>query len=358
MRNAIRHLLERRFPGCVVEDVRRLGADEAQDDVTTKGTGYGEVLRIALRAADGARRTVVFHTARADDFGHDRRSDRMAELLLAFDSYGQLPQHVAALDVGLIGHDGALCSLSTCGEPYLLTSWADGEPYATDLRRVAADGAGPRDRHRCDVLVDYLVALHVRHSGRLAEHTRAVRDLLGSGEGIFGIVDGYPDDVPGAPRERLESLEAACLRWRWRLRGFRTRIARTHGDFHPFNVLFHGDDELALLDASRGACGDPADDVAAMAINYVFFALDAPGAWARGLGPLWHRFWTRYLRSTSDRELLEVVPPWLAWRALVLANPRWYPGLSARGRDALLGWIERTLAQPRFDPATADEVCP
>ena len=92
--------------------------------------------------------------------------------------------------------------------------------------------------------------------------------------------------------------------------------------------------------------------------DFVFFALDRPGAWRAGLGALWHRLWARYLDGSGDRDVLEVAAPWLAWRALVVANPRWYPGLSPGGRDALLGWVERVLAAPRLEPESANEVAP
>jgi aminoglycoside phosphotransferase (APT) family kinase protein len=355
---AIRDLVERRFPGCTIVECRRLADDATARGATAKGAGYGVPVRVAFRTADGLDRAVVFHTARPDDFGHDRRADRAAEMLLAFDTYAQIPKHVAALDVGVVAQDGSLRSIADTSEAYLLTEWADGELYADDLRRVAVDGATPRDLHRVDTLADYLVRLHARHSGRLATYTRAVRDLVGSGEGIFGMVDGYAANTPAAGAERLRRIEERALAWRWRLRGRQPRLARIHGDFHPFNILFTAQVDLALLDASRGAVGDPADDLTALAINYVFFALDQPGAWRRGLGALWHRLWTRYLRSSGDHELLDVAAPWLAWRALVIANPTWYPSLSEHGRDRLLSWIERALDMPRFDPASADEVPP
>jgi thiamine kinase-like enzyme len=358
MLDAIRDLVQRRFPGCTIVECRRLADDETAHGATAKGAGYGIPVRVAFRTSDGADHAVVFHTARADDFGHDRRSDRAAEMLLAFDTYAQIPRHVTALDVGVIAEDGSLRSIADSTEAYLVTEWADGELYADDLRRIAEDGVTTRDLHRVDTLADYLVRLHARHHGRLATYTRAVRDLVGSGEGIFGMVDSYAADVPGAAPARLQRLEERALAWRWHLRGRQPRLARIHGDFHPFNLLFSREVELTLLDASRGAVGDPADDVTALAINYVFFALDRPGAWRRGLGKLWHRLWTRYLRSSGDSEVLEVAAPWLAWRALVIANPTWYPTLSEHGRDRMLSWIERVLDAPRFDPSSADEVAP
>lgn len=353
---AIRDLVLRRFPGRTIVSCARLGDDERRDDATSKGSGYGVPVRIVMRDGAGREEAVVFHTARADDFGHDRRADRAAQMLLAFDTYGLVPRHVPALDVGVVTRGGELRSLADADEAYLLTGWHPGELYAQDLRRIAAAGATARDHQRLDALADYLAQLHHRDGARTALYTRAVRDLIGSGEGIFGMVDGYARDVPAASPVRLRRLEERCAAWRWRLRGREPRAARIHGDFHPFNILFTGDAELALLDASRGAIGEAADDVTALAINFVFFALDTPGAWHRGLGPLWHRLWSRYALTTNDHELLEVAAPWLAWRALVIANPRWYPNLSTDGRDRLLTWVERALDAPRFEPRTADEV--
>ncbi len=349
----------RHYPGGVVEEIRPLGEDAGArgDGATRKALGYGIPQRVRVRDAAGTTHELVFHTVRSDDQGHDRRADRIAEVALAYEDFGKLPRHVLALDAGLIGRDGTLHSFSDTAEPYLLTPWAPGEVYATDLRRIVDRGVTAADLQRVDLLASYLAALHRRRVERPATYTRAVRDLLGSGEGIFGIIDGYPPDVPGASAARLYALEQRCLAWRWRLRGREDRRRRIHGDFHPFNIVFDGD-ALHLLDASRGCVGDPADDVTALAVNYVFFAIDTPGAWRGGLGALWHRLWSRYLAESDDDALLEVAAPWLAWRALVLASPRWYPGLSARGRDALLGWVERALDAPRFEVASADELAP
>jgi hypothetical protein len=355
--DALRDLILRHFPGAVVEEIRPLRDDAGIGELgaTRKGAGYGVPLRVTLRDAAGARRRLVFHTERPDQFGHDRRADRVAEAVLAFDTFGRIPGHVTALDAGMIDGD-ALVSFGH-GEPYVLTTWADGALYAEDLRRIARSGATAEDLRRVDALADFLARLHRRDELPAAAYTRAVRDLLGSGEGIFGIVDGYPADVPAAPRSRLRAIEERCLAWRWRLRDRAARACRIHGDFHPFNLLFDGD-RLATLDASRGCVGEAADDLTALAVNHVFFALDRPGAWRGGLGRLWHRLWERYLDATGDREILDVAAPWLAWRALVVSCPTWYPDLPVDGRDALLGWIERVLDAPRFDPSSADGVPP
>jgi hypothetical protein len=355
----VRESIERwaRARGERVIEVSVLGADAATDDDTQKIAGYGRPVRVRLADAQGAQRDVVFHFATENQFGHDRRSDRALEQLLAFDTFGRIPRHVAALDVGAIARDGTLRSLADAGELYLVTGWADGRPYAEDLRRVARTGAAtPLDLERVDTLARVLVELHAERLHGAAVYRRAVRDLVGSGEGIFGIVDGYPPDTEAAPPERLHAIERRCLDWRAKLCDRHERLRRTHGDFHPFNVLFDDGVGVTLLDASRGCAGDPADDVCAMAINYVFFAVEHPAAWPRGLGLLWHRFWARYVDGSGDRALYDVVAPFLAWRGLVVTNPSFYPRLSGGARDLLLRFVERVLAAPRFDPAWADEL--
>ena len=355
----VRRAVERLLPGARLLACRPLGAEPA-GSVARKGGGYGRPLRLEVEAAGGARRVLVLRTASPNQFGHDRRADRAAALLLAFDTFGLLPDHVRALDVGLLGPDG-LASLRDAGEPYLLTTFAEGRLYADDLRALAGRGeaaeAAPLDLDRARALAAWLARLHRQRPVEPVAWRRAVRDLLGSGEGIFGLVDAYLEGVPGAPPALLRRLEEKALAWRWRLRRRSDRLARIHGDFHPFNLVFGEGTAFTALDASRGAAGDPADDLTALAINYPFFALQAPGTWPRAFGPLWRACWEAYLAEAGDG-VLEAAPPFLAWRALVLGCPGFYPDLPGGTRHALLAWADRMLDRERFDPALVEGLFP
>lgn len=345
--------LARRYPGWRIVAVEPLAPDTgATRDATQKAVGYGLPARVRLADEHGREEVLVWRVSSANDFGHDRRSDRAGNALLAFDDFARVPQHIAPLDVGAVTRSGELVSLRDWDELYLITSYAPGTLYAEDLRRIALEGrVTDNDLARVDTLARYLARLHVPLAGP-PRYRRAIRDLVGHGEGIFGIIDGYP---AGPLDARLEKLERACVAWRWKLRGHETRLARTHGDFHPFNLVFDGS-ELTCLDASRGTCGEPADDATALAVNFLLFAISARASWRLGLGVLWHRFWDTYLRARPDPDLLRVAPPFFAWRTLVVCNPTFYPSLDEAARAELLDFASDALDCGELDPRAADRM--
>ncbi len=358
-RHALLELCAEIAPHSHIESITPLGPDADVEDAagTEKAIGYGVPLRIVLRSANGERRELCLHTAKPDEFGHDRRSDRAANMLLAYDTFAAIPRHSRAIDVGAVAHGGRFISLRESGEFYLITEYIEGHVYAEDLRRIAHQSAlSLHDEARTRALATLLAEIHADKRDAPALYRRSIRDLLGSGEGIFGLVDGYPDNVPMAPPERLLAIERRCLEWRFRLKQRSDRLCRIHGDFHPFNILFAKNDVPVLLDTSRGSIGDPADDVMCLALNYVFFALEAHGSWTPALGKLWKSFFQTYLEQTGDRELFSVAAPFLAWRALVMANPQWYPSIRHTTRDTLLSFVERALDSPTFDPDDAERL--
>jgi hypothetical protein len=348
--------VEGALPGAQIVRVVPFGADTVKSDETSKAGGYGVPLRIDVMLGSGLV-SLVLHTASNNEFGHDRRADRAEEMVLAADTFGSIPNHVRVLDVGAYRDDGGIVSLSRTGEFYLLTTFAEGIPYAADLRRIARSGKiAPMDTSRLEQLVEYLGELHAtRIEPSPAAYVRSIRDTIGSGEGVFGIADSYPEGSAAMSRARLERIEERCLAWRFRINRRVERLARIHGDFHPFNVLFDERSNLSVLDTSRGSSGDPADDVACMAINFPFFSLGHAGAWRGALRAFWHDFWDRYVEVTRDDGVFEVTAPFIAWRGLVLANPKWYPDLASDDRERIFGFVEAVLAEERFSPALAEE---
>jgi hypothetical protein len=86
-----------------------------------------------------------------------------------------------------------------------------------------------------------------------------------------------------------------------------------------------------------------------MAINYLFFSLQAHGQLAGPFQELWRRYFDGYLTATADTEILRVIPPYLVWRALVIASPLWYPAIETEVRRALFRFIDGLLGGDEFD---------
>ncbi len=352
------HLRRLGYEDALVERVVPLGEQEVTAVRELKQYGYGKPLRVDFHS-QGRVHTVVLRTAKPDIFGHDRLSDRAQMMLLSHHTFNDIPHHVRSLDVGAIARDGSLVSLADAEEFYILTEYVPGRLYAEDLLRLRDGGDLRRvDVARAEALARYLVDLHSEKRDEPHVYLRHVRDTVGHSEGIFGLTDSYPRDFPLAPPRRLQAIEQAAVAWRWRMKQYTHRLSRTHGDFHPFNVLFRQGTDFTLLDRSRGGWGDPADDICCMAINYLFFSLQRFAGLRDPFATLWYRFWETYLEGTGDEELLEVTGGYFAWRALVVASPLWYPNLTPRTRQALLAFAENVLAAERFDPYRVEDYLP
>jgi hypothetical protein len=316
-----------------------------------KGYGYGIPLRVDY-TLEGAPRRAVVETVRPGPFGHEHMADRAQSLLWAHGAFGALPRHVASLDVGAVRSSGELVPLGSAEELFMLAEFVDGHEYADDLLRLRAGAElSALDLERADALCDYLVEIHRVPGPDPGLYVRRIRELLGHGECIFGVADSYP------PTEVLVDIEKKCVEWRWKLKTRTHRLRQVHGDFHPWNIMFRAGADFSVLDRSRGEWGDAADDVSCLALNYLFFSLQRSGKLEGSFETLWRRFWERYLARSGDRELLEVVAPFLAFRALVMANPLWYPALDAAVRRKLFSLTRAVLAAERFDPARANEYC-
>lgn len=279
--------------------------------------------------------------------GHDYPSDRAAVFLLAEAEYGNLPNHARAIDVISEMPDGSWKSVGGGKEYYLIMERVAGRNYFTDLasfreKRTLEDD----DIRKIESMTDYLARIHSVKKEERGLYWRKLRDTIGHGECLMGVFDTYPGGI--LDYREMAEIEKRCIDWRAKVKPLHHRLSQIHGDFHPGNIWFQ-DNTFALLDRSRGPFGEPADDVTALTVNYLFFSIKSFGDLRPPFLDAFKLFFTDYLLKTGDHELLTVCGLFYAFRGAVVANPVFYPEVTRGQRDLLFSFVRNVLEDEEFD---------
>ncbi|MGO9377567.1 MAG: aminoglycoside phosphotransferase family protein [Dissulfurispiraceae bacterium] len=333
---ALRAYLLAKFPDVIDIDIRKLGSG-------VQGSGF-----LISMCTSGQCTSYVVKTLFPVGLGHDYPSDRAGVFLLDLDEYQNLPGHVRALDVLAELEGGKVKSIGGGKEYYLLMEVAEGIDYFKDLQSYRyKEHLDTADISKIKAMTSYLARIHSEKKESRSLYLRKVRDTIGHGECLMGVFDTYPDGTLSI--REMADIEKMCIDWRARLRGKEYRLSKIHGDFHPGNIWFRSENEFVLLDRSRGPWGEPADDIAALTINYIFFSLryhgDVRGAFLEAL----RLFFDEYLTLTADEELLGVLAPFYAFRGVVVANPVFYPDVKQDVRQQIFAFVKKILSVETFD---------
>jgi hypothetical protein len=321
-----------------------------EDSEDLKAFGYGSPIFIEYEIG-GERKKAVLETMAPSGYGHDHFSDRAQSILWEHSTFNNLPRHVRSLDSGAFLESGDIISTGEAREFFLLTEFVTGDGYFKDLDRIRNTGAAAdEDFTRVRALSDYLVGIHSRKLDAPGLYVRRIRELLGHGECIMGLIDNYPRSFEFIDEPLLRKIEEECVAWRWRIKGRTHRLCQVHGDFHPWNILFREGTDFTLLDRSRGEWGEPADDTTCISINYLFSSILRSGRLEGPFEKMFLLFWENYLAKTNDREMLDVAAPFFAWRGLVIGSPVWYPQLPPGVRKIIFTFIQNVLSADTFDP--------
>lgn len=319
-------------------------------DISIKKLGagvHGAGFLIEIRAPEEVKQYVIKGLF-PEGLGHDYPSDRAQAFLLALEEYNNLPRHAKAIDVLAEMPDGSVKSIGGGKEYYLVMERVEGRDYFNDLKVFAdKEKLEEQDIKKIKAMASYLAEIHSVKKDSRSLYWRRIRDIIGHGECLMGVLDIYPDGI--LSYEEMAEIEKMCIDWRARLKPKIHRLSQIHGDFHPGNIWFKDNTDFVLLDRSRGPYGDAADDVTALCINYIFFSLmyhgEVKGAYLEGL----NLFFEEYIKHTNDHELFEVVAPFFAFRGVVVANPVFYPDLREDARKKMFRFIKKVLLSERFD---------
>jgi YD repeat-containing protein len=160
------------------------------------------------------------------------KADRAWQALFGHTAYNTFPRHARSLDVGCAVRSGEILTLGGATEFFQLVEKVEGVLYRVDLERLLAADRTALDTERAVALARFLGHAHAVKHDDPAIYQRRIRELVGHGECVMGILDSYPHPYPLLPAAACEAIEHAAVSWRWRLRDRTHRLARTHGDFH------------------------------------------------------------------------------------------------------------------------------
>ncbi len=347
---AVENYLKGLFGSARVTAIRELGGIPVEVEEGIKGFGYGKPYLIEFES-NGKMQSVVLSSMRVQKgFGHDHFSDRAAILIWQNSVFNNLPKHVKSLDVGFFTHEGELSSAGKAEEYFILMEKIEGKEYFLDLERIKKEGRlTPLDKERTKALSTYLSQIHASKYDDRELYIRKIRDNVGHGECIMGLLDSYPDNLDFVSQDDLCDIEKKSVEWRYKIKGKTHRLCMTHGDFHPWNIMFREGSDFTVLDRSRGEWGEAADDVSSITMNYLFYSLQKYGNLAGPFQELYELFFSNYLEKTQDFELLRVIQPFYVFRSVVVASPIWYPNLDPGVRTKIFNFIHNILEIEEFD---------
>ncbi len=340
-REWIEAYLIKKYPGSTFIALNPLGEG-------VHGVGYSVAFEWKWK-----RHNIIIKTLFPKDFGHDYFSDRAQVLLLANKAYNIMPKHVRSIDV--VGVGKQLVPVGDCDEFFIVMEEAHGEDYFKDLdvikeRKSITDA----DRQKCLDLADFLAEIHQEKYKDPVLYKRRIRDTIGNGECIMGVLDTYPQ-VKFTDNEEMVKFVQLAVKWWGNLKDRGHRLCAVHGDYHPGNIWWE-DEEFILLDRSRGIYGEPADDVTCLSINYLFYGLRVNEDKFEGpFKELFDLFLDRYFTKTKDDEMWEVMAPFFAFRTTVICNPLFYPDVTDKTRRRLFNFALNVMEDDVFSPEKIPE---
>lgn len=347
-RRMVERYLQQKFgENTRIIDYKRLGTG-------WHGTGYKLVLEIK-----GKKEAVVIRTKRPEGFSNDYAADRAASFLLQHKLSSKLPKHNKSIDVVGISEDG-IVSIGDCNEFFHIVELAEGRAYMDELIEIKNNKfIAEENLEHVKLLAEYLSKIHntkfinkIKHKYKNALarsiYKRHLRDCIGHGEMLLGVLDTYPSKLSWTNKKEFTKIANLANELRETLKDKCERLSLVHGDFHPGNIVFKGKNFM-LLDASRELWGEPADDLTALGINFIWFSVMQDGNFSGNFKKLFLDFWNSYMKATKDYRINYVAPLFFAFRGVVVAHPIFYNKQSDDCRRKIFNFVINVLSEKKFN---------
>lgn len=299
---------------------------------------------------------VVIRIINPVDFSNDYPPDRMTSFWIQHHSAKHLPKHVKSLGiVGINKSTKQIGIVEDFNEFIQVLDWAEGEEYFVDLEKILQTNHVSKDNLKKVLLLsNYLAKIHQKKfkgskDQALSLYKRHTRDYIGS-RFMIDVLDTYPKEISFTNWNKMHKLVFEVYKYREKYKNNFERLSKIHGDFHPGNIRFQDKNKFIVLDASRAIWGEPADDVACLGINYLWYALKQTGKFKGVFKELFDVFWKNYLDKTQDKEICHTLPMFVAIRSVVLKHPLYF-SVSDQIRKKILAFSFKILQKADIQEA-------
>ena len=249
-------------------------SDDGLDD--PKGFGYGIPFEIECTVGGAARSLVMSRTRPAQGFGHDYPADRAWQAIYGHDAYNTFRARAQPGRRHPSPDRESSASVADAAEFFQLVEKVDGTLYWRDLERLLKAPLLEPDIARAEALARFLAEVHAVKRDEPTIYQRRIRELIGHGECLMGILDSYPHPYPLLMPDVCEEIERAAVSGALAAARAAPTVCPAPTAISTRECCSSAPGPISrVLDRSRGVWGEPADDIAALAINYLFYGLRA-----------------------------------------------------------------------------------
>ncbi|MFZ2970418.1 MAG: hypothetical protein WA063_04685, partial [Minisyncoccia bacterium] len=278
--------------------------------------GIGHLVKFEI---GGKKYHKVLKSLYSEHMGSEYPADRAQSLLLAHHTYNKMNNHVKSLDVIGACENGSILPIGEAQEFFIIMDEARGKDFFGDIKRIAVKNEFSKiDERKVLVLAEFLAKIHNDKLKSETLYKRKIRDTIGSGVSIMGVLDMYPENLSWFKKEKQAALVGKAVEHWAKEKYLSHRLCKIHGDFHPGNIWFMDDLSFTLLDRSRGENGEAADDITAFLINFIFYSLVYQESFKGALSRLLYIFIDKYFELTRDEEMGKIIAPYWAFRTVVV----------------------------------------
>lgn len=266
--------------------------------------------------------------------------DRHREAFLAKRTHNLIPHHVKAHDLVTVTPQGL--ETAHIQDLFLVLQEAKGLDYSHNLTTIAdKKELSPEDYEHLTTIVKSLCDIHSIR-GEPSYYRRYLQDWYGN-----GILDLLNEMRQFYPQQTIKKLKQQFLEIEHTLSSRSERCRVIHGEFFPGTIRFDGS-HIQLYDSRRFGYGEPADDYGSFVVNLAITSLLHYGTIKEPFITMINHTITTYQSTMNDPDLEWIILPFMAYRALIVANPAIVP-LKPSDSARMMRLSTFLLSQKRFN---------